>query len=399
MLGPSIANHGAAPAYQTGILVLVQGASSDRHGCGVLPCVESRCGAGKSNCRPPESTDCRTRLGRPSSVQTRQCRSHLCQRFRFAVLVLPRQAAAQAGDLIYERSWSASIWNPYYWNTWIDIWEWDDFGDIDDDHSATDVYVYGQIPARSVSDTVHVLADFWEENPWTGWQTVSESDSSYLPSGGAGSVNILASTFIEQEWVGDPIWVAFVYGGDDRQFGYYAGTSRTFMVADVLNSATDSGGWLLAPTFGASLSTMYDRDTSLSQGMLGGSLLQAAKDDWEWGGDKKLAWSTASVSGYCTVPEHLYEQYGWETSSIQFDCNFYGANPLVFASPDIDVEFTLRLTFGNDQVQYDIHGGWDGFPSMELYLNGITAVAEHDNGDLLSLVGGASTSFSGSGGF
>lgn len=77
----------------------------------------------------------------------------------------------------------------------------------------------------------------------------------------------------------------------------------------------------------------------------------------------------------------------------------YGSNPLVFASPDIDVQFDLRLTFGNDGVQYDINGWWDGFPSIEVYLNGNMAVGQHDNGDLMSLAGNADTPFGNAGGF
>lgn len=199
---------------------------------------------------------------------------------------IPRAASAQYGDLLYERGWQATMINYDYWNTWIDMWMWDNYGPLADDHQAgpTPAVVWAQIPARTVSNTASVQADFWEENPYWGWTFVGSSyDSSGLPGAGPGNVGVFGKAFIKDEWVSHPYWLPLIYGGDDRGFAYSGVTSRISLYAEALNSAIDSGVWNFGPSFNADLSIAYDRDTSLMYGAFGGPLTQAAKDDWTWG--------------------------------------------------------------------------------------------------------------------
>lgn len=301
------------------------------------------------------------------------------------LLLIPSSAAA-SGDLFYGRAWDAYMYNYYYWNTRIEMTMWDNYGNLDDDIGTTTAHVEANIPARNVNNTAYARAVFYEENPWTGWAQVDQqSDSSDLPGAGPGSVHLTKRTFIRYNWVGHPFYIELIYGGDDRDFQAFNGTARMWIHADVLNSAIDSGSWSYGPESGADLTTGYDHETSLTLGLFGGVLTQAAKDDWTWGGDKKLAWATADIDGGCTTPAHQGQSYGADTSTVTFSCHTYGSDPLVWLAPDIDVDFNVRLTFGNNSVAYDIEGDRDGFPSFEVYLNDHAVVQVHDNGDITSL--------------
>ncbi len=327
-----------------------------------------------------------------------------------SLFLLPTTSRAQEGDLTYTVGWQAELGISYFGAAiWLRMWD-DNWNLLDQDfnngYEYASALVMADVHARNDSQSVHAgetIYWYWPEG--YGWPPDLHEigyieDSASLPGAGPGSVTLSTDAFIPYNWVGDPLLLGLIYGGDDRGFSYYGGTSRISIVGDPYNPGINDGNWLLSPAAQAGLSEAYDLHTSLDNlPFLGGRLTQAARDDWDWGGDKKLAWAFGDIgdSG-CDSYERLGDSIQAWTSSVRIRCHGYGANPVVpwpfsaFA-PDIDWEFTLTLTFGFDQVQYVLDGSSDGYPSFELYLSGHPVLQQQDSGDPWDLVGWPDTPF------
>jgi hypothetical protein len=317
-------------------------------------------------------------------------------------------ARAQGGDLIYHVGWHAEASASFGIGVGIELQIIDqDSNQLADEWSSglegASVDAYADVHARNTPQMVHAREDLW-----LYWSTIDADwwyyvgyfeDAQELPSAGPGSVTFVTRSFLRYNWIPHPFFPGVIYGGDDREFGYYGGSARLSLVADIYNPGINDGNWLGGPWTSAGLTESYDLDSSLDNlPWLGGRLTQEARDDWETGGDKKLNWGYADVgdSG-CDSFDRLGDQLGAWTSSVRLHCAIHGGNPLVPLAPDIDWSFTLTLTFGFDGCAYVLDGERDGFPSYEAYLNGTPILQEQDNGDLWSMFPWGTVSFHSSG--
>jgi hypothetical protein len=199
-----------------------------------------------------------------------------------------------------------------------------------------------------------------------------------IPGAGPGSVTLKIAAFIPEEFQVAP-WSSEesirLVGGDERGFQYTGGDSRIVQIFEVLNPAVNNDTVLSGPHSYPGMSMEYEFDTSIQPGSDPLRLRQEAKDDWEPGPPMKLTWGFADVSDvYCDAPQRLSQEYGFLTSSLLIHCKAAARYPFHFLAPDIDYDYTVRLTFYNNGFDYVVSGCHDDFPSQELYLNGHTVL-------------------------
>jgi hypothetical protein len=206
-----------------------------------------------------------------------------------------------------------------------------------------------------------------------------------IPGAGPGSVTLKIAAFIPEEFHVAP-WSTEesvrLVGGDARGFQYTGGESRITQIIEVLNPAVNDDTVLSGPHNHSGLSMEYEFDTSLDPGEPL-RLSQAAKDDWVLGPPMKIIWGYASVDEVsCDAPQRLSQQYGFFTSSLLVHCSASARYPFFPLSPDIDWDYTVRLTFTNNGFDYVVSGCHDNFPSQELYLNGHAVVNDPHESEL-----------------
>lgn len=156
---------------------------------------------------------------------------------------------------------------------------------------------------------------------------------------------------------------------------------------NMLNSAVSNDLMLGNPIYGVGESVDYDAETSLSDypnmgwaAPIGGFIISAARNDWQWGIDKKLHWGYADTSGlHCDWPQALGADSYNAVSRVQVYCRAEAYYPWHSAAPAIDFRYTVTLTFGKNQIEWSVEGCRDGFPAYEGYLNGQALFQHADN--------------------
>jgi len=183
------------------------------------------------------------------------------------------------------------------------------------------------------------------------------------------------NAFIRWEWLADPQFGNQILQGDNRWFCEDCGSSRLFQDGTINNPVVSNSGPNLLSFNGVGISQSYDYDTSVEDG----HITQAAKDDWDPSWPMKLGFAFADDSAaYCEAAQQ-------SATATLVHCLDSASDPLVVASPSIDFEYLITLTFSIDHVHYSIDGCHDEYPMHEVYVNGSAVIQDVDSGSILSL--------------
>jgi hypothetical protein len=306
----------------------------------------------------------------------------LCALLAMIAVFAASRAEAQQGDLWYDYGWIDYF---YVQNCSVGIEGWISVDgrtvahDFATGFEEVSLPLNASVHAKNQDQTTfysgdHYFLVYLEDGGTQEYYAGSVGDSRTLPGAGPQSVNFKMSAFIARSWVRSPIDGSEGFGGDDRWSFDRNGETRIALNADIGNTATSDVDWIFGPDVAPGLSTKYDLPTSVVDGMWTNDdapLTQAAKDDWVWGPWMKLEWAySTNTDGSCDGPEHLGWEFGDWTSSERTYCWFTGGIPFVAFAPNIDMEATLTLTWGWNQVNYDFQGMVNSFPSYEGYLRG-----------------------------
>jgi hypothetical protein len=222
------------------------------------------------------------------------------------------------------------------------------------------------------------------------------SASGWLLGSGPGSATVKIDTFIPPNWIGHPTNVYRVFGGDDRDFGYYQGSSRVVTVYDVYNPAVNSADVLSGPYHQAGMTQEYDIGTSLDAPPPYGRITGTALNDWTWDNTLKTRWAMADTGGMsCTSPQRLGHPTEL-TSAHKFQCTAQASDPLLW-SPSVRWDLTLTLTWGENKIHYEITGCHSYFPHFEAYVNGASLFQDVGTDNAVDLFYGCAVSVSRSG--
>jgi hypothetical protein len=207
------------------------------------------------------------------------------------------------------------------------------------------------------------------------------------PGAGPNEASWLVDAFIPYNWMPAPESVVYGYPvameGDDRTFGDDAGSYRTHLYVQLLNSAYNDDSISYGPEHLVGLSEDYYIATSID---MSNNISAEAKNDWEEGWPYKLGFRSTTTDGmYCDAPERLGQDFGGRTSSIRIHCEARAAYPLFAGSPDIEWQYTLTLTFSEYGVYYNLQGCHDNFPAHEVYVHG-SGVLQDDPDTPISLL-------------
>jgi hypothetical protein len=217
-----------------------------------------------------------------------------------------------------------------------------------------------------------------------------------LLGSGPGSATLQIAAFIRQNWVLNPANIFRIFGGDDRGFSAYGGTSRFQTNYDVYNPAVNDEDVLFGPLHSPGLTQEYEVSTSLDNIPPFGRLTADALNDWVWDVPMKTRWQTSDISGMdCSPPQRLGPSDA--TSSHQIHCTANVSDPLVWLAPGVKWDLTITLTYGLDNIHYAVSGCHSYFPAFEAYANGAPLFqdAGSDNPSDLLYGCGASVSVSG----
>jgi hypothetical protein len=226
----------------------------------------------------------------------------------------------------------------------------------------------------------------------TDWRNQTQIRTQVISGAGPGSLLLKIASFIQYSYVGHPVDVSRIEEGDARMFTYTGGSARQQSLHEVYNPAVNDAD-VLSLNHGVGLSVEYDRDTSTDGADWPfGSLTIAAKEDWIPGYPMKLQWAEPVFNQpgednvlQCDAPERQGPSYPSETSTHRFRCIGAVSNPLIFGAPAIDWKLTFTLSYGANAVQYQVEGCHDGFPSYEVYANGVPLIQTPDDGEVWSL--------------
>jgi len=190
-----------------------------------------------------------------------------------------------------------------------------------------------------------------------------------IQGSGPGSATVKIDTFIPANWIMNPGNYFRVFGGDDRSFDYFGGSSRMVTVYDVFNPAVNDGDVLSGPFHQTGMTQEYDYPTSLDAMPPYGRLTSQAINDWTWDDTLKTRWAMADTSGMsCTSPTRLGHPSD-QTSAHEFRCTAQASDPLIW-SPYVRWDLTIRLTWGLNKIHFEISGCHSYFPHFEAYLSG-----------------------------
>lgn len=192
------------------------------------------------------------------------------------------------------------------------------------------------------------------------------------------SARIRLNAFIRYEYVFDPVQTEYIFEGDNRTFCEACGTDRVSQEVTAVNPLMFEENTADGPYHSSWITQKYDWMTSLNTSVEPWPLTQEAREDWVEGWPMKVAWAVSNLDdAFCDVTRIGPEP----TNQIQVYCGVATSNPLIVFAPAVDMEYEINLTFGSGEIEYELEGCHDGFPSYEVYINGVPIITDVDNGN------------------
>jgi hypothetical protein len=222
----------------------------------------------------------------------------------------------------------------------------------------------------------------------------SASASGFLLGSGPGSASIKVDAFLRYEWIGNRFGsIGRIFGGDNRDFGEFNGTSRIQTLYGVYNPAVNSSDVLFPPSNDSGQAIEYEADTSLTNPPFG-NITDAARNDWIWDVPMKTRWAFGDTSQVnCDSPQRLGPTADGLASAHRFHCTGSSGNPLV-AAPPIRWDLDITLTYGLNKIKAEVTGCHGYFPSFEMYVNHFPVFQHTDSGNPDDLFYGCARSVS-----
>jgi hypothetical protein len=114
-----------------------------------------------------------------------------------------------------------------------------------------------------------------------------------------------------------------------------------------------------------SVENLVGATKSYASDALANGTIDAADDDGALG-DCTLLHETATASA-----SNMHVDVS-RTSDSAVSVHLFGgaSNPLVAGAPAIDWDFIINIDASGSTPQYTLQGTWDGFPAVEIYING-----------------------------
>jgi len=192
-----------------------------------------------------------------------------------------------------------------------------------------------------------------------------------------------------------PNWVAFpgilspllIFEGDNRSFSSSRTASyRMQSTVGIANPATSNVNYFSSPSHSIGQTRMYDKATSLTNGLNGGTLTATAKADTVKGFPMKLDWRTATARWHYCNTYRRGPNPSQQTSQNQTNCVMAAADPLIPGAPDVEIATWLTLDCGNNQVRWILQGCTSYWPHFECYLGNTGIYLNNDSGNTYNIM-------------
>jgi hypothetical protein len=217
--------------------------------------------------------------------------------------------------------------------------------------------------------SISVEASYWE-----GYTDSGSTGGSVWPQTPPNTIRLTLNSFLPYEWIDDPAdccvpgrYAEGIFDGDYRTGFNEWGSARTTQSTSMYNAyVLGHGGLTNLGEAWAEETHLYDKETSLTNGLSGGYLTSEARNEWVSGPPLKVHWGRANTNGRSGCDSYTSGTVVTAHCWIDIPNGVYGYDP------DINYNFNIQVDFADNPWHplYHVWGCTKLFPAYEVFLNG-----------------------------